>query len=45
MSQGIAANPYLQFTTVALESGDIEFSWVDDEGVAGSERQRLVVTG
>lgn len=45
MSQGIAANPYLQFTTVALETGDIEFSWVDDEGVAGSERQRLVVTG
>jgi len=45
MSPGIAANPYLQFTTVARVSGDIEFSWVDDEGVAGSERQRLVVAG
>ena len=43
MSQGIAANPYLQFTTVAMESGDVEFSWVDDRGVSGSERQRLNV--
>ena len=43
MSQGIAANPYLQFTTVATESGDVEFSWVDDEGVSGSERQRLTL--
>ena len=43
MTQGIAANPYLQFTTVALESGLVEFSWVDDEGVAGSESQRLEV--
>lgn len=44
LTQGIAANPYFQFTTVALESGELEFSWVDDAGVAGSERQRLTVT-
>ena len=43
LGPGIGANPYLQFTTVARASGDVEFSWVDDEGVAGSERQRLVV--
>ena len=43
MSQGIAANPYFQFTTVAVESGDVEFSWIDDLGVPGSERQRLNV--
>ncbi len=43
LSPGIAANPYLQFTTVARASGDIEFSWGDDEGVAGSERTRLNV--
>jgi len=45
MSQGIAANPYLQFTTVATESGDIEVSWSDERGAAGSERARLDVTG
>lgn len=45
LSQGIAANPYLQFTTVAMDSGEVEFSWVDDRGVSGSERQRLNVTG
>jgi sulfur-oxidizing protein SoxZ len=45
MSQGIAANPYLQFTTVATESGDIEVSWTDEQGATGSERARLDVTG
>ncbi len=45
MSQGIGANPYLQFTTVALESGDIEFAWMDERGVAGNERARLNVVG
>jgi sulfur-oxidizing protein SoxZ len=27
----IAANPYLAFTTVATESGELVFSWVDDD--------------
>ena len=45
MSQGIAANPYLQFHALANESGDIEISWIDDEGVKGAERQRLNVIG
>ena len=43
MTQGIAANPYLQFYTVAEASGEIEVSWVDDEGVKGSERQAISV--
>ena len=43
LSQGIAANPYLQFCVRAEETGDIEISWVDDEGAKGSERQRLIV--
>lgn len=38
MGSGIAANPYLQFYTVAKESGELEFSWVDDAGAKGSER-------
>jgi sulfur-oxidizing protein SoxZ len=43
MGSGIAANPYLQFFTVAQASGEIEFSWVDDAGVQGSERASITV--
>ena len=45
MSSGIAANPYLQFYTVAVDSGEFVFSWIDDEGKQDSERQRLNVGG
>lgn len=44
MGSGIAANPYLQFYTVAQESGELEFFWEDDSGAQGSERARLEVT-
>ena len=44
MSSGIAANPYLQFYTVAEDSGELVFNWVDDEGRQDSERQRLNVS-
>lgn len=44
LSSGIAANPYLQFTTVADASGELEFTWMDDEGVQGSERRAIAVT-
>ncbi len=45
MGSGIAANPYLQFCTVADASGEIEFSWVDDSGARGSERAAITVVG
>jgi sulfur-oxidizing protein SoxZ len=44
LSSGIAANPYLQFYTVAEKSGEIEFNWIDDEGKQGSERQSIQVS-
>ena len=44
LSSGIAANPYLQFYTVADASGELEFTWIDDEGKQGSERQSIEVT-
>jgi sulfur-oxidizing protein SoxZ len=28
----VSANPYLAFTTVATESGEIVLSWTDDDG-------------
>ena len=44
MGSGIAANPYLQFYTVANAGGDFVFEWVDDEGNRGEERATLTVT-
>jgi len=44
LSSGIAANPYIQFYTVAEASGELEFTWVDDEGKQGSERQSIQVS-
>jgi sulfur-oxidizing protein SoxZ len=43
MGSGIAANPYLDFYTVADASGELVFDWVDDDGKTGSEHARLVV--
>ena len=43
MGSGVAANPFLQFYTLAEASGEIEFSWVDDAGVSGSERVAVTV--
>ena len=42
-SSGIAANPYLQFFMVAESSGELVLTWIDDEGVRGTEQQSLVV--
>jgi sulfur-oxidizing protein SoxZ len=43
LSSGIAANPYVQFYTVAEASGELELYWIDDEGKQGSERQSIQV--
>jgi sulfur-oxidizing protein SoxZ len=45
MGSGISANPYLQFYTRAVASGELVFEWVDDEGQRGSERAAITVTG
>ena len=43
MGSGISANPYLSFFIVAAASGELRFDWVDDAGVAGSERSAIIV--
>lgn len=43
MGSGVAANPLLQFYTVAEASGDFVFEWVDDAGQRGTERATLTV--
>jgi sulfur-oxidizing protein SoxZ len=45
MGSGIAANPYLEFHTIAAESGEIEFSWVDDAGERDAARASITVVG
>jgi sulfur-oxidizing protein SoxZ len=43
MGTGIAANPYLAFFTIAGNSGNVEFSWVDDKGESGFASMPLTV--
>ena len=40
----ISANPYIQFSTVATESGTLEFKWSGDNGFSVSETARINVT-
>ncbi len=39
----IAANPFISFTTVATESGKIEFKWTGDGGFAAAESVNITV--
>jgi sulfur-oxidizing protein SoxZ len=43
MQPAQAANPFIEFHTVALESGTLEFTWVDDDGSIYSGSQEIVV--
>jgi len=43
MGSGVAANPYLQFCTVAEASGEVAFEWIDDSGIRGTERASITV--
>ena len=39
----IAANPFVSFTTVAMDSGKIEFKWTGDNGFAATESASITV--
>jgi sulfur-oxidizing protein SoxZ len=39
----IAANPYLTFSTVATESGKLEFKWTGDNGFSVTESASITV--
>jgi sulfur-oxidizing protein SoxZ len=39
----MAANPFISFTTVATESGKIEFKWAGDNGFAAVESANITV--
>lgn len=40
----VAANPLVAFTTVATESGTLEFTWSGDNGYSASASAKLDVT-
>lgn len=40
----VAANPYLAFSTVATESGTIDFSWTGDNGFTATDSATITVT-
>ena len=40
----VAANPLLSFTTVATESGTLEFTWLGDNGYSATESAQLSVS-
>jgi sulfur-oxidizing protein SoxZ len=43
MTQGIAANPYFAFHTIATETGDVVFTWTDEKGAVITETRKLTV--
>lgn len=40
----VSANPYLHFTTLATESGVLEFQWTGDNGFTLTQSERITVT-
>ena len=45
LNPGISANPYVIFTTLATETGELVFTWTDMKGETTIERKQLTVTG
>ena len=43
LSPAIASNPFIEFSTVATESGTLSFSWEGDKGFAQSESVSITV--
>jgi sulfur-oxidizing protein SoxZ len=39
----ISANPFVAFSTVATESGELAFSWTDDRGQVQTEIRQIIV--
>lgn len=44
MTQGIAANPFIAVSTCARESGELVFTWRDQDGTEITVRKPLTVT-
>ena len=40
---GVAANPYIAFSTIATVSGELVFAWTDDKGETSRETRKITV--
>jgi sulfur-oxidizing protein SoxZ len=45
LNPGVSANPYVVFSTVATETGELVFTWTDEKGAATVVRKLLTVIG
>ena len=43
LSPAVAANPFLSFTTLAIESGTLTFTWAGDKGFAAVATAEIIV--
>ena len=43
LAPGVSANPYLSFSLRATETGELEFTWIDDDGSVYTKTSTLVV--
>jgi len=41
---GVAANPFVAFTTIATETGELVFEWTDQHGAVTREAVHITVT-
>ena len=43
LEPAISADPYIQFEMVVHENGDLDFEWIDDDGVSYSLQRQVNV--
>lgn len=43
LSTGVAANPYLRFFTRAVDSGELDFWWIDDDEKTDTATAKVTV--
>ncbi|HZD21074.1 MAG TPA: thiosulfate oxidation carrier complex protein SoxZ [Burkholderiales bacterium] len=43
LRQAVAANPLIAFTTLAIESGTLEFKWTGDNGYVAAQKAEIKV--
>jgi sulfur-oxidizing protein SoxZ len=43
LEPAISANPYIQFTTKVMESGEFHFTWTDDDGTVYEAKKSITV--
>ncbi len=43
LEPAISANPYIQFTTKVMESGEFHFTWTDDDGSVYETKKSITV--